>query len=114
VTLRLLLPIVLVALGGAFLLLREQRAAHAPLLPLTFAHADHGEVNCTRCHHEFVDATPRGPCIECHKQDPALARRIEADFHGLCRGCHLERQLAGLDSGPTRACSACHQGDSAP
>lgn len=86
----------------------------ATLLPLTFAHADHQAVNCVDCHHEFVDATPRGPCLECHAADPAVAHLVEVQFHDLCRGCHVERLAAGLAAGPTRACGACHTADEAP
>ena len=85
-----------------------------PMLPITFAHADHQEVNCVDCHHEFVDATPRGPCFECHKADPTVAHLVEVQFHDLCRGCHVERLAAGLDAGPARACIACHSPDDAP
>ena len=85
-----------------------------PLLPITFAHADHQEVNCIACHHEFVDATPRGPCFECHKEDPQVAHLVEEQFHDLCRGCHVERHAEGLAAGPTRACTACHTADTAP
>jgi len=85
-----------------------------PLLPLTFAHADHQAVNCIDCHHEFVDSTPRGPCLECHKADAEVSHLIETHFHDLCRGCHVERLAAGLDAGPARACAACHTADEAP
>lgn len=89
-------------------------ATEASLLPLTFAHAAHQDVNCVACHHEFVDATPRGPCLECHAEDPAVAHLLETQFHDLCRGCHVERRTAGLAAGPTRACGACHTPDEAP
>ena len=104
-------------LAGLFLLwvgVGALRTTDAALLPLTFAHADHQAVNCVACHHEFVDATPRGPCLECHAEDPAVAHLIEAQFHDLCRGCHVERRIAGLAAGPTRACGACHTADDAP
>lgn len=108
----------LVALTGALFalwaLLGQRPPSQASLLPLTFAHADHQEVNCVDCHHEFVDATPRGPCLECHAEDPAVAHLLETQFHDLCRGCHVERLAAGLAAGPTRACAACHTADEAP
>jgi hypothetical protein len=102
------------ALFGLWALTGLAGPTKASLLPLTFAHADHQAVNCVACHHEFTDATPRGPCLECHAQDPTVAHLIETQFHDLCRGCHLERRIAGLGAGPTRACGACHTADEAP
>lgn len=103
------------ALGLAGLwALRGERIEAAPLLPMSFAHEDHREVNCLECHHEFVDDTGLGFCIDCHKREPAIAREIEAMFHGLCRDCHVERQRAGEESGPTRRCLGCHEGDDRP
>ena len=92
---------------------RKARLAAEPRLPLTFAHNDHGDVDCIACHHEFVDDTPRGQCIECHLDDAALRSRIEADFHGLCRDCHVDRAAQDLDGGPLRRCTTCHTPDEA-
>lgn len=90
------------------------RAAR-PLLPLTFAHADHRAETCVACHHELVDGTPPGPpCLECHDTDGEVAHLLESQFHGLCRGCHVERALQGVAAGPVRACRACHVQDEAP
>ncbi len=94
----------------------DQYVAHpeGAMLAVTFAHADHTEQNCVVCHHNFTDDTGTGLCFDCHKTDPAVAPLIEEQFHDLCRGCHLEEQLAGGDHGPTRACIDCHQHDLAP
>jgi hypothetical protein len=115
-----LLPVSLAVLGPslAFLIavseLPETRAAR-PLLPLTFAHADHIDENCVACHHEFVDGTiPGAPCLECHDLDPAVAHLVEVQFHDLCRGCHVERAVAGQAAGPVRDCHGCHVQDEAP
>lgn len=85
-----------------------------PLLPLNFDHGVHGEVNCLTCHHDYADRSPAPPsgdrtCLFCHKKTPALAPRIEEDFHQLCRGCHLERVQAVHAAGPVRACQQCHK-----
>jgi hypothetical protein len=110
-----LVPVLLLALlVAAIAALRPARLEARPLLPLAFAHADHQTVNCVGCHHEFVDATPRGPCLECHKTDRTVAARIEPLFHELCLGCHVERQRAGEDGGPVRRCAACHTADDRP
>ena len=110
----LFLIIGILATAVALLVASSVPASEEPLLPLTFAHADHQAVNCIDCHHEFVDSTPRGPCLECHKADPSVSHLIESHFHDLCRGCHVERLVAGLDAGPARACAACHTADEAP
>ena len=39
---------------------------------------------------------------------------IEEQFHSLCRGCHVEQQRLGEESGPTRQCIDCHTADEAP
>lgn len=101
----------LLALGAGAAALAAWRAhwlREAPLLPVAFEHADHRTVGCRDCHHNFVDDTGDGLCYDCHKRDAALAVRIERDFHGLCRGCHLELAAAGAAHGPLRRCGVCH------
>ena len=115
---RLLIPTAGLALlaGAAWLIglgqteLRRER----PMLPLTFAHADHTTVNCVTCHHNYLDDTGAGLCFDCHKTDPAVSALIETHFHDLCRDCHLDRQVAGEDGGPVRSCDDCHTADDAP
>ena len=112
--LRLLGLIALVALSGyglhwAHATLVQQR----PLLPLVFEHQLHGGVNCLACHHDYADRAPSPPsgersCLLCHKKTPALALRIEKDFHELCRGCHLEQAKRIQRGGPIRECKVCH------
>jgi len=91
-----------------------------PLLPVTFAHADHVDHNCALCHHNFTDTTGQGFCYDCHKTDPTIAAQIEPMFHGLCRDCHVEQayRVNGPnehgDHGPTRACQQCHVADLRP
>lgn len=86
----------------------------APLLPVTFAHSDHQAVNCATCHHNYLDDTGAGLCFDCHKTDPRVNALVEQQFHGFCMGCHVDRQRAGEDGGPTRACASCHTADEAP
>ena len=104
----------LVMLGYGFHLWQQTLRAKAPLLPLTFAHIDHRTVNCVDCHHNYVDTTGQGLCLDCHKTDPAVAALIESQFHELCMDCHLERQKALEDGGPVRSCVECHTQDEAP
>jgi predicted CXXCH cytochrome family protein len=80
------------------------------LLPVSFPHEKHTSVNCVVCHHNFVDKTGIGSCLDCHRSNRAdLTESAEATFHTFCRGCHT--QLAEAPStkhGPTRSCAACH------
>ncbi|MCY1392817.1 hypothetical protein D9M71_76980 [compost metagenome] len=108
----------LAALIGAGLLATAVHWAHTeqvrkrPLLPINFDHRTHGQVNCLTCHHDYQDKSQAGAadrtCVLCHKQTPALAVRIEADFHSLCRGCHLQQLQRVKASGPVQACRQCH------
>ena len=93
---------------------RNAQIAAAPMLPVSFAHIDHKEVNCVDCHHNFVDTTGSTSCFSCHKDSPAIASSIEAMFHELCRDCHVDRQRDDLAAGPTRDCQGCHEGDQLP
>lgn len=82
-----------------------------PILPMTFAHADHSGINCARCHHNFVDGTGSGPCMTCHVTRDELWPVLEQQFHGLCRGCHTDKSALGEKSGSPRRCISCHLGD---
>lgn len=92
----------------------DQHAAQVrqrPLLPLNFDHRIHGSVNCLTCHHDYAQKKTPGDaptCILCHKATPALATRIEEDFHQLCRGCHLQHSQTLQAGGPVRSCQQCH------
>ena len=94
--------------------LRLRLRADAPMLPVTFAHADHTTVNCITCHHNFVDQSGQGLCFDCHLKHPDVRARREEQFHALCRDCHTDRQREDEEVGPLRACSACHTTDDAP
>ena len=95
---------------------QHQRVSHpaGDLLVVHFAHADHVEQNCVVCHHNFVDDTGTGMCFDCHVTDPDVADLIESQFHDLCRGCHVDKQLAGEAHGPTRQCIDCHSKEDLP
>ncbi len=111
------LSVATLALGSACIWAYQQRQAQrtgAPLLPLTFAHADHIKQNCVVCHHNFIDTTGQGLCLGCHKTDPEIALNIEAMFHGLCRDCHVDLARQHKDHGPVRACEQCHVEDMRP
>jgi len=84
-----------------------------PILPLSFAHADHRNVNCITCHHNFSDGTGQGLCIDCHKSNPEIRLQIEPMFHTLCRDCHVKTHAEGKDAGPVRRCVDCHTPDDA-
>lgn len=92
--------------------LRVATIAEAPLLRSQFAHADHRRTSCTRCHHNFEDATGTLSCYNCHKKETrSESTRIDVIFHDFCTGCHREERAAGKRSGPVRSCSGCHNAE---
>ncbi|RWU18861.1 class III cytochrome C family protein [Pseudomonas alkylphenolica] len=101
------------ALGYAVFAGHAQLVRTRPLLPLDFNHQLHGKVNCLTCHHDYADHASSPPsgertCLLCHKKTPALALRIEQDFHALCRDCHLKQSQVFHAAGPIRECQRCH------
>ncbi|MDJ0926716.1 MAG: cytochrome c3 family protein [Gammaproteobacteria bacterium] len=85
-----------------------------PILPMTFAHADHGAENCTTCHHDYIDDTGPGTCMNCHVTDAEVSPLLREQFHDLCMGCHVETRGEGEVAGPPRRCIDCHLGDDLP
>ena len=86
-------------------------AMQPELVAVHFPHEKHTKVACVTCHHNFVDKTGLGSCLDCHRSNRAdLTASAEATFHVFCRGCHtqLAQAHAGNPHGPTRACSDCH------
>lgn len=81
---------------------------------MTFAHQDHTQQACVGCHHNYVDDTGSGTCLDCHKSDITVSPLLEEQFHGLCMTCHLEEQVAGNAHGPVRDCLGCHTPDQLP
>ncbi len=86
-----------------------QQAVTPSVLPVAFPHEKHTTVSCVTCHHNFIDKTGVGSCLECHRTpSPALTQSAEATFHTFCRSCHTALAETTGKHGPTRACSACH------
>ncbi|MDX1405464.1 MAG: cytochrome c3 family protein [Woeseiaceae bacterium] len=85
-----------------------------PILPMSFAHEDHVSENCILCHHNYVDDTGGGPCMNCHTTNQDVWPLFEQQYHELCRGCHEEKAALGIDGGPPRQCIECHRGDDLP
>lgn len=85
-----------------------------PILPMSFAHADHTTENCILCHHNYNDDTGGGPCMNCHTTDPDVWPFFQRQFHDLCRGCHADKAALGKEGGPPRHCIECHRGDDLP
>jgi hypothetical protein len=86
-------------------------ATRPELVAVHFPHEKHTKVSCVTCHHNFIDKTGLGSCLDCHRSNRAdLTASAEATFHVFCRGCHtqLAETHAGEAHGPTRACSDCH------
>jgi len=76
-------------------------------IEVNFPHDSHTSVNCVTCHHNYVDHSGTTACFECHHN---TAKSPESTFHTFCRNCHTQLALDGTKHGPTRSCSACHQG----
>lgn len=114
----LLATVALLLFGAPFateqLKLKIRWRSPEPILPMSFAHEDHVDQNCLVCHHNYVDDTGGDACMSCHVTNEELWPVLEAQFHDLCRGCHVEQQLAGEESGPTRACIDCHVEEHVP
>lgn len=114
-------------------LLAATPVARTAVVPLAFPHEKHRDVNCVRCHHNYVDHTGSATCIACHRARPlaspaaipvsvpvsttvstpgAIRVAIEPRFHDFCEGCHAERarQRADAPHGPLRSCAGCHRG----
>jgi Zn finger protein HypA/HybF involved in hydrogenase expression len=86
-----------------------QPAVTPSLLPVHLPHEKHTTVDCITCHHNFVDKTGVGSCLECHRSSrPDLTQSAEATFHIFCRDCHTNLARTTDKHGPTRACSTCH------
>src|SRR5262245_64429687 len=114
---KLLAGVVAVALVAAVVVgwaYRPATIVSRPLLPMSFAHADHHEVNCVVCHHDFADHSGNGLCIDCHKTNVNIRAEIEPMFHALCRDCHVKKQADGEEAGPVRQCKNCHTADDEP
>lgn len=113
------------------LLLLAGRSSRLPAS--TFSHARHGSVQCLQCHHDWQQSRPGQRCKGCHEGKPDLRPRLEADFHALCRGCHLDPEhaqpapsgtkrpspgqppspasrAASAQTPPVTRCSGCHGG----
>ena len=85
-----------------------------PILPMSFAHADHTTENCILCHHNYNDDTGGGPCMNCHTTNLDVWPLFERQYHDLCRTCHAEKAALGEAGGPPRHCIECHRGDDLP
>ena len=87
-------------------------------IEVNFPHDSHTSVNCVSCHHNYVDHSGTTACFECHNNvqgqlraaSAAPIKSSESTFHTFCRDCHTQLALDGVKHGPTRSCSACHQG----
>ena len=85
-------------------------AAAPATLPTHFPHEKHTKVNCVVCHHNFIDKTGIGSCLDCHRSARTdLTQSAEATFHTFCRNCHSQLAQTTTKHGPTRACSGCHR-----
>ena len=107
VTVTLIIVITLVPAWEVFKY-RNVMLLRRPLLPVTFVHGLHKGIQCTHCHHNYIDDSGGGSCYLCHKLDPGLARNIETTFHVFCTDCHIKTKNEGDEAGPVRQCGPCH------
>ena len=72
----------------------------------------------TTCHtvEDRLPAAPKadGPRVTCRERSAEVGHLLEAQFHRLCRDCHMTRQVAGEPHRPTRRCLDFHVADSFP
>lgn len=92
----------------------KQEIQYQPKLAMTFDHQTHGKQQCIACHHNYVDKSGQGLCLECHVSTAGLRLDLEEQFHSLCMGCHEVKQTEGAKHGPIRECLACHTEDKRP
>jgi len=101
--LAIMVAVGLVALGTATLVSADNGPAEikleASMGTVTFPHAAHQAKvdDCTKCHHNGVDA---GKCTGCH--DGSKAPKFKDAAHKLCKDCHK------AEGGPTN-CKDCHK-----
>ena len=99
--------------------------------PVAFAHQRHNDlegVRCITCHHtRRAEGEQVRSCYACHEAqyfsianirkagpdsvedtEPPV-RNAQDAFHGLCTGCHKERQNKNLPTGPSDSCRDCHR-----
>ena len=93
---------------------RDQMIRASEMQPVAFEHGDHSGESCVECHHDYIDGIGAGMCYFCHKHDQKIAVQMEDMFHDFCRGCHVERTLAGEKAGPVRVCVDCHRRAGSP
>jgi predicted CXXCH cytochrome family protein len=101
----------LVALSrdGAALALREPFLRRSERLVLDFPHDRHRAVNCTVCHHDYLDRSGQGSCVSCHRSGRADIRvGVEARYHDFCLGCHRDPPGYLTGHGPVTGCETCH------
>jgi hypothetical protein len=74
-----------------------------------FPHARHFSVaDCVACHHTSQPGEAMTACHVCHREQGGEARSAHRAFHDSCIGCHDKLLRAGLQTGPSKRCSACH------
>ncbi|MEP6886261.1 MAG: cytochrome c3 family protein [Gammaproteobacteria bacterium] len=103
--------LLLTALGSGPIgvVLREPLLSRSQMLPLTFDHAKHVEVNCLACHHNYADGRGFDACIHCHRGGGTTIKvGVEARFHDFCLNCHRNPKPSFVRHGPVSGCTACH------
>jgi hypothetical protein len=88
--------------------------------PVSFAHARHVALACSRCHANDVNRTVApATCNDCHADHHEPARDCatchstareghDRSVHEGCAGCHTDARVAALTTSRS-LCLACHQ-----
>ncbi|GAB6178001.1 cytochrome c3 family protein [Desulfobaculum senezii] len=83
--------------------------------PVVFPHANHGDLECTACHHTWDGSSDIMKCKSsgCHdlypdkKGEQSYYRSYHASTERSCLGCHRIKRKAKEPYGPT-SCKQCH------
>jgi len=106
---------------GEYMSIQNDVYANRKLGPAKFTHDTHMDdygIDCTECHHEYVDGEnvftgdedPK-PCITCHKPGKPQGNvyKLSTAYHKQCRTCHKEyNDGEGMESAPM-SCYRCHE-----
>lgn len=109
------------SLSGGTMPMTFAISARTPVVsrPVTFAHARHASLACTRCHGDDVKRAVATTCASCHTEHHAPAANCagchptattghDRTVHDGCARCHTDAAVAALPASRP-VCVACHE-----